>query len=336
MKFGKSLSNQVVETLPEWRDKFLSYKDLKKRLKLLAGAGDGERRSKRQRGADGSPVRQMTAEEEAGFVALLEAELDKFNAFFLEKEEEYVIRQKELQDRVVRAAEAGSPEELMRVRKEIVDFHGEMVLLQNYSTLNYTVKDTELVEHEQSAPLANVIAAIRNGRCHSSKQKSTNYLWTMVGLQITLDIAGLVKILKKYDKRTGALIRLPFIQNVLQQPFFTTDLLYQLVKECEAMLDQLVPRSRPSVPSEDARDDSDGDGDDKPPKPGSGSSLANGGGGVGVPELEENEEVESTYMKSTVAALRALKEIRSGSSTVSAFSLPPLHAGGEQQEEREM
>ncbi|KAG6521343.1 hypothetical protein ZIOFF_018458 [Zingiber officinale] len=43
---------------------------------------------------------------------------------------------------------------------------------------------------------------------------------------------GLVKILKKYDKRTGALIRQPFIEKVLQQPFFTTDLLYKLVKEC--------------------------------------------------------------------------------------------------------
>ncbi|KAG6474105.1 hypothetical protein ZIOFF_068029 [Zingiber officinale] len=44
--------------------------------------------------------------------------------------------------------------------------------------------------------------------------------------------SGLVKILKKYDKRTGALIRQPFIEKVLQQPFFTTDLLYKLVKEC--------------------------------------------------------------------------------------------------------
>jgi SPX domain protein involved in polyphosphate accumulation len=43
MKFGKSLSGQIVETLPEWRDKFLSYKDLKKRLKLFsAGGGGGE------------------------------------------------------------------------------------------------------------------------------------------------------------------------------------------------------------------------------------------------------------------------------------------------------
>lgn len=95
MKFGKSLNNQIVETLPDWRDKFLSYKDLKKRLKQI-GAGSGERRSKRQRvgdGRGGSSPPAMTPEE-AGFVALLDAELDKFNAFFLEKEEDYVIRLK--------------------------------------------------------------------------------------------------------------------------------------------------------------------------------------------------------------------------------------------------
>jgi SPX domain protein involved in polyphosphate accumulation len=32
--------------------------------------------------------------EEAEFMRLLEAELDKFNSFFVEKEEEYIIRQK--------------------------------------------------------------------------------------------------------------------------------------------------------------------------------------------------------------------------------------------------
>ncbi|CAL5023328.1 unnamed protein product [Urochloa decumbens] len=278
MKFGKSLNNQIVETLPDWRDKFLSYKDLKKRLKQI-GAGASERRSKRQRVEGGGSPPPMTPEEAGWFVALLDAELDKFNAFFLEKEEEYVIRQKELQDRAVSAAETGSAEELLRVRKEIVDLHGEMVLLENYSALNYT---------------------------------------------------GLVKILKKYDKRTGALIRLPFIQNVMQEPFFTTDLLYKLVKECEAMLDQLLPRSQqPPVPSDDGREDSDGD--DKPVDA-AGSSLANGGGAL---ELEEIEDMESTYMKSTVAALRSLREIRSGSSTVSALSLPPLHGENGQVEEPE-
>lgn len=46
----------------------------------------------------------------------------------------------ELQDQVARAVEKDSKEELMKVRKEIVDFHGEMVLLENYSALNYTGK----------------------------------------------------------------------------------------------------------------------------------------------------------------------------------------------------
>lgn len=42
----------------------------------------------------------------------------------------------EIQDRVAKAKH--SNEEITKIRKEIVDFHGEMVLLENYSALNYT------------------------------------------------------------------------------------------------------------------------------------------------------------------------------------------------------
>lgn len=42
----------------------------------------------------------------------------------------------ELQDRVGKAMD--SNEEMIKIRKEIVDFHGEMVLLENYSALNFT------------------------------------------------------------------------------------------------------------------------------------------------------------------------------------------------------
>lgn len=130
--------------------------------------------------------------------------------------------------------------------------------------------------------------------------------------------SGLAKILKKYDKRTGALIRQPFIQKVLQQPFFTTDLLNQLVKQCETMLDQIFPKSEPSTSAGDFDREN---GEHEPTKPR--SSMVGG-----VPELEEIKYMESLYMKSTIAALRSLKEIRSGSSTVSCFSLPPLQSNG--------
>jgi SPX domain protein involved in polyphosphate accumulation len=100
MKFGKSLSSQIVEMQPEWRDNFLSYKDLKKRLNLISGGAAGERASKRRRVGGATAVTVTAAAaggmtlEQAGFVGLLDAELDKFNFFFLEKEEEYVIKQK--------------------------------------------------------------------------------------------------------------------------------------------------------------------------------------------------------------------------------------------------
>ncbi|KAA8523017.1 hypothetical protein F0562_009440 [Nyssa sinensis] len=157
MKFGKSLSNQIEETLPEWRDKFLSYKELKKKLKLIEpkGTGDNNRATKRPRlaAADSTDAGERETNdmtiEELDFIKLLEDELEKLNTFFVEKEEEYIIRLKELQDRVGKVSDLS--EEMIKIRKEIVDFHGEMVLLENYSALNYT---------------------------------------------------GLVKILKKYDKRT--------------------------------------------------------------------------------------------------------------------------------------
>jgi hypothetical protein len=52
------------------------------------------------------------------------------------KIEKLVIVMQELQDSVAKAK--NSNEEMIIIRKEIVDFHGEMVLLENYSALNYT------------------------------------------------------------------------------------------------------------------------------------------------------------------------------------------------------
>lgn len=72
MKFGKRLKQQIQDTLPDWRDKFLSYKDLKKLVRLISGNPE--------------------ANADADFVSLLNFEIDKFNSFFMEQEEDLVIR----------------------------------------------------------------------------------------------------------------------------------------------------------------------------------------------------------------------------------------------------
>ncbi|KAJ0111216.1 hypothetical protein Patl1_00192 [Pistacia atlantica] len=240
MKFGKRLQQQIQESLPDWRDKFLSYKNLKKLLKLIAST---------------PPLLNGSLEYlkvEAEFVYLLNNEIEKLNAFFVEQEEDFIIRHKELQHRIQSVIDAWGPngthpsetdykEEMGKTRKEIVNFHGEMVLLVNYSNINYT---------------------------------------------------GLAKILKKYDKRTGGLLRLPFIQKVLKQPFFTTDLVSKLIKECENTIDAVFPVVEEEEGKKEGRE-----------------AIRVTGEGI---------------FRNTVAALLNMQEMRSGSSTYSHYSLPPL------------
>ena len=80
MKFGKRLKQQIQESLPGWRDKFLSYKELKKLVRLISAA---------------LPLLNGSLEygkAEAEFVYLLNNEIEKFNAFFVEQEEDFIIR----------------------------------------------------------------------------------------------------------------------------------------------------------------------------------------------------------------------------------------------------
>ncbi|KAH0451598.1 hypothetical protein IEQ34_018897 [Dendrobium chrysotoxum] len=219
MKFGKRLKRQIEETLPEWRDKFLSYKDLKKLVRLISAA----------------PPSGDSAEDQ--FIRLLDAEIHKLNSFFVEQEEDFIIRQKELQERIREVMEGHG--DMTSIRKDIVNFHGEMVLLENYSSVNYT---------------------------------------------------GLAKILKKYDKRTGALLRLPFIEKVLKQPFFTTELVSKLVKDCESMIEAIFPERE----------------------------------GMSRLERKAAGAAEQSIFRNTMAALATMEELRKGSSTYGHFSLPPI------------
>ncbi|KAE8664283.1 SPX domain-containing protein 1 [Hibiscus syriacus] len=169
-------------------------------------------------------------------------------------------KKRELQDKAEKAN--ASDGDLTEVGREIVDFHGEMVLLENYSALNYS---------------------------------------------------GLVKIIKKYDKRSGALVRLPFIQKVLQQPFYRTDVLSKLVKECEMVLERLFTMNEPSASPEATDEEQTNETECQSNT----SSRSNKSLLKVSKELAEIKDMENMYMKQTLSALHVLKEIRSGSSTVS-------------------
>lgn len=88
MKFGKRLKQQIQETLPEWKDEFLSYKELKKLVRLISSTPPPEN------WLNGSPSPELYCKPESEFVYLLNNQIDKFNTFFMEKEEDFIIRHK--------------------------------------------------------------------------------------------------------------------------------------------------------------------------------------------------------------------------------------------------
>lgn len=331
MKFGKRLQIQMEETLPEWRDKFLSYKPLKKRLKQLSApecftavgfcaaspphdgssssvvdelfqelrkgsAALGELRKGSAslgesvdkpanesvaKAASSKPASEIGAGnsdevssqssththaerntvrtgmfDEEDFINLINKELEKLNNFFLEKEEEYIIQLQELKERIER--------------------------LKENSRRNGTYT-SEYEFNEETVKIRRDIVAI-----HGEMVLLENYS--------ALNFTGLVKILKKYDRRTGALLRLPFTQSVLQQPFFATELLSKLVHECEANLQSIFP----------SRDE---------------NNEAN-------PEDEETLSLQRDGIyRSTRAALRTIQDLQKGSSTYNPLSFSPFVPG---------
>ncbi|XVE83753.1 hypothetical protein DITRI_Ditri16bG0111700 [Diplodiscus trichospermus] len=164
MKFGKEFKTHLEQTLPEWRDKFLCYKPLKKLLKNIPSTPSVDPHLP----FDQRPVlddatntavfpvdhhQQPLVDLRDWFVTILNEELEKFNDFYVDKEEEFVIRFQELKERIeqikessgkggVFASESEFSEEMMDIRKDLVTIHDEMVLLKNYSALNFAVHTT--------------------------------------------------------------------------------------------------------------------------------------------------------------------------------------------------
>ncbi|KAE8021718.1 hypothetical protein FH972_007584 [Carpinus fangiana] len=269
MKFGKEFTTHLEETLPEWRDKFLCYKPLKKLLKRhFPNPTTSDINLPLNTDTDGLDNQPALLDLQEWFIRILKEELDKFNNFYVNKEEEFVIRFQVLKERIDQVMEKSSnggvftsesefSEETMEIRKDFVTIHGEMVLLKNYSSLNF---------------------------------------------------AGLVKILKKYDKRTGGLLRLPFTQFALRQPFFTTEHVTRLVRGCEEKLELLFPLEAEVIESNSCAQDQS-----KPP-PCNATNIS--------PETSSTLGEESVDLyRGTLAAMKAIKGLQKASSTSNPWSL---------------
>lgn len=98
---------------------FVRYKEMKKLLKKAAEC--------KEKGDDEG----MRAHEKE-FIRLLYDDVDRINSYFMEEEEDHVIKLQELQDLY-----SGEKEKVGAIRSRFIDLHGELVLLLHWSIVNY-------------------------------------------------------------------------------------------------------------------------------------------------------------------------------------------------------
>ena len=137
---------------------FLCYKTLKKCLKAIpeykATTANGDTTVKP------GEKRKLTDEQRL-FLKALNAELQKFNEFFISAEEDFVMKETKLEAayrQVVNTDGSRAPSFTMqRCRatcRALADFHGELVLMEHWVSLNYTALVKILKKHDKRSNLS--------------------------------------------------------------------------------------------------------------------------------------------------------------------------------------
>lgn len=132
-----------------WRAQFLRYKELKKLLKNLqprtpAGRVEGE---------------VQPSKEESEFVEAVAEDLKKLNDFFMEKEEELVMKENWLSKR---ANEASASQDANTMALMYAKFHGEVVMVENWCLLNYAALVKILKKHDKQSGISLRHPILRN------------------------------------------------------------------------------------------------------------------------------------------------------------------------------
>jgi hypothetical protein len=88
------------------------------------------------------------------FFRELRHEVDKVNAFFLDKQEDYVILAEQLERDVADAIQSRAPRsQIIELKRRLIEFHGCLVLLDNYSLVNFQGFRKILKKHDKKTGL---------------------------------------------------------------------------------------------------------------------------------------------------------------------------------------
>ncbi|KAL2816157.1 hypothetical protein BJX63DRAFT_430444 [Aspergillus granulosus] len=154
-KFGKQIQRRQLD-LPEYAASFVNYKALKKLIKQLSATPTIPAQSS-------APVPQNASEAQAAlrankevFFFRLEREIEKVNAFYLQKEAEFTQRLKTLVDkkRVIQSrtvTNSKAPTNLVALLEGLQQFDGDLNKLQQFVEINETAMSKILKKWDKTS-----------------------------------------------------------------------------------------------------------------------------------------------------------------------------------------
>ncbi len=243
----------TVESSPRSRrenvaPQFLCYKTLKKCLKSIPeSSGDGAKKAAREKmnvanAAEPEPeiaakpkprVRALDAltAEQRVFVKTLNDEMKKFNTFFMNAEEDLVMRERVLATRFHKLVDKKTGKlSAATSRRVSPNVSGRPNVSGDVSddAKNQDAKNQDAKDDVSVSAACEELRETRRAFADFHGELVLMEHWT------SLNYTALVKILKKHDKRSSLRLRSPVLVSALQQPFYSTEVLTELIKKTEA------------------------------------------------------------------------------------------------------
>jgi len=268
MKFGKLLQDQISEVPDALKPKFLSYKQLKKQLKgtTSPAAAGTEKSGTADATREENGVEPEPAKENGGSACSLSKERE--NGSLTPDEGVFVSK----------------------LNEEIIKFNDYFI--KREEELIIRVKD--LGDRAEDASDDEERLSLRSVSVHLHGEIILLLHWC------ELNYIGLVKILKKHDKKTGLLLRSPFLANVVKQPFCSTTILKRLVKQVEETIVSIEGKTEGA--SGEGKGEGGADDADKQSLPQLVSSLND--------DSDDEVDAETGILKQTKVAINLWRELQ--------------------------
>ena len=268
MKFGKLLQDQISEVPDALKPKFLSYKQLKKQLKgtTSPAAAGTEKSGTADATREENGVEPEPAKENGGSACSLSKERE--NGSLTPDEGVFVSK----------------------LNEEIIKFNDYFI--KREEELIIRVKD--LGDRAEDASDDEERLSLRSVSVHLHGEIIPLLHWC------ELNYIGLVKILKKHDKKTGLLLRSPFLANVVKQPFCSTTILKRLVKQVEETIVSIEGKTEGA--SGEGKGEGGADDADKQSLPQLVSSLND--------DSDDEVDAETGILKQTKVAINLWRELQ--------------------------